>query len=165
MSPKAKQAGKLAAALALALFLCLPSVSLAKGPVVGLAGPNEPVTCKAGGTCQVKLTVTVRESFHINSAKPADPDLLASRLSIKAPKWIRLAGAEYPNPHEVNLSALGGKALVHDGRFTITAKLAVAKGAVPGPRQVEASLFYQACDTQMCFMPATAKAVFKIKVK
>ena len=156
---------RLLSGMILAALLWVPGASSAGEPAVTLAGPKAAPVCRAGAKCRVKLKVTVRKGFHINSAKPADPNLIASRLSLKAPKGVALAAAVFPEPHQVDIPALGGKAAVHDGVFAITAEISVAAGTAPGRLPVEASLFYQACDNQMCFMPTAAAAKLEIEVK
>ena len=135
MSPKANLNGKLAALMVLAALVWLPGAAAAKEPAVNLAGPGKVLACRAGQACRAELTVAIKDGFHINSAKPSDPNLIASRLSLKVPQGISLAKVVFPPAHQVDIPALGGKASVYDGKFNLSVTLAVTPKAKPGPPQ------------------------------
>ena len=87
-----------------------------------------------------------------------------------------LHGARYPHSRVLFLPAIHEKVRVFEGTFRITedATLAhdgkfierVAKGPASGTAlTLKGKLFYQACDSKICYMPTTVPVSWKLMVK
>jgi DsbC/DsbD-like thiol-disulfide interchange protein len=90
--------------------------------------------------------------FHVNSDKPGGEYTVPLRL-----KWsgapLEAENVKYPKPEEINV---GTETLsVFTGSFTIETEFKAPADAPPGPATVDGKIHYQACNTQMCFRPAT----------
>ena len=90
--------------------------------------------------------------FHVNSDKPGGEYTVPLQL-----KWasapLRAESVKYPKPEELKV---GDERLnVFTGSFTIETEFKAPADAPTGSATVGGKIHYQACNTQMCFRPAT----------
>jgi hypothetical protein len=87
-----------------------------------------------------------------------------------------LHGARYPRPRVLLLPAIHEKAPVFEGSFRITEDVTlshdgrfigrVAKGPAGGTAlTLKGKLFYQACDSKICYMPTAVPVSWKLMVE
>ncbi|MBV9760819.1 MAG: hypothetical protein JO340_09670 [Acidobacteriaceae bacterium] len=110
------------------------------------------VSIKQGGTAVESLRVEVLDGFHVNSDKPKDEFLIPLRLT-----WmggpLEAKSISYPKPEEVKV---GGDLLnVFTGAFDIKTEFHSPSTAPVGSAAMTGKLRYQACNSSMCFRPAT----------
>lgn len=151
------------ALLALLALLCLPGQSGAR-EVVSLKLLHSQSTYPQGGSYPLALEITIEKGFHVNAFQVNDPSMLPSRLSFQAPAGLSMGKLKYPRPHMVKLSFMEKAEPVYDGTIRVKAMLTVSAGLAPGKHIVKATLFYQACNNQMCFMPQEKELEIKLVV-
>jgi DsbC/DsbD-like thiol-disulfide interchange protein len=90
--------------------------------------------------------------FHVNSDKPNGEYIIPLTL-----KWdaapIEADSVEYPKPESLKV---GNETLsVFTGDFVIESQFRAPANAPTGPATITGKIHYQACNTTMCFRPAT----------
>ena len=108
-----------------------------------------------GGTYPLALELTIRQGYHINSDRPKEADVYPSRAKLTGAQDVTVGPVVFPQPKSYKPSFSSQPMEVFDGRILLRSTLTVAKGAKPGPRQLNASLDFQGCDDQACLMPET----------
>lgn len=104
----------------------------------------------------------VLPGFHVNSDKPRDEFLIPLKLT-----WtggpLEATAVSYPKPEEIKV---GGQTLVvFTGSFVIRTDFKAPANASPGAIKVTGKLHYQACNSDMCFRPATLEIRLPVVVE
>lgn len=117
---------------------------------------------KAGGTASQNLRVTILPGFHVNSDKPKDEYLIPLKLA-----WtggpLEAVSITYPKPEEVKVGT--DMLRVFTGTFQIQTEFKAREHAAPGNSTVTGKLRYQACNSDMCFRPATADVTVPVTIE
>jgi hypothetical protein len=114
--------------------------------------PAETVSIKRGANAVESLRVEVLDGFHVNSDKPKDEFLIPLKLT-----WtggpLEAKSIIYPKPEEVKVGA--DLLNVFTGAFDIKTEFYSPATAASGSATMTGKLRYQACNSSMCFRPAT----------
>ncbi|HJX82901.1 MAG TPA: protein-disulfide reductase DsbD domain-containing protein [Candidatus Angelobacter sp.] len=149
-------------ALLLSSAACAPSSSAQTRVTVD---PVPTITVGVGRTTPAQLTVHILPGFHVNSNKPATPELIPTAVTFSVPNDVVIAKVQYPagqllsfpfDPKE-KLSVYSGDVNV---KFTV---IAGAKAGV-GSYTVHGELKYQACDDHACYPPKKIPVDFTVSV-
>jgi hypothetical protein len=124
--------------------------------------PGDPLTVKRGETAKQVLKAVVLTGFHVNSDKPRDEFLIPLKLSWNAGP-LEAKSISYPTPEELEMN--GQKLVVFTGVVPIETEFVAAKDAAKGGATITGKLKYQACNTQMCFRPATIDVHFPVVIE
>ena len=112
---------------------------------------------KRNSAIQVKIPVTVRTGYHVNSNQPADEYLIPLKLSWKTTGALEGGEVTYPKP-SIEKYPFSEKPLsVYTGSFELLAHFKVAGSAPAGPGVAVGLLRYQACDDKACYAPKTVE--------
>ncbi len=100
--------------------------------------------------------------FHVNSDKPKDEYLIPFKLT-----WtggpLEVKSISYPKPEEIKV---GGQDLaVFTGSFVIRTEFMVPANAPPGSLTMAGKLRYQACNSDMCFRPASLDIKLPVSIE
>ena len=107
---------------------------------------------KSGGVATETLKVTVLPGFHVNSDKPKDEFLIPLKLTWTS-SALQVKSISYPKPEEVKV---GSDMLnVFTGKFEIQTQFKAAENAPRSSITLTGKLRYQACNSDMCFRPAS----------
>ena len=124
--------------------------------------PPEALAVKHGGTATQSLRVTVLSGFHVNSDKPKDEYLIPLKLT-----WtggpLEAKSITYPKPEEVKVGT--DMLVVFTGTFDIKTEFQAPEQAPLGSRTVTGKLRYQACNSEMCFRPATVNVTAPVTIE
>jgi DsbC/DsbD-like thiol-disulfide interchange protein len=114
--------------------------------------PGDQLSIKRGASAPQTIKVVVLPGFHVNSDKPRDEFLIPLKLT-----WtggpLEAKTINYPKPEEIKVA--GQTLVVFTGSFAIQTDFKAPPNAAPGPATVTGKLHYQACNSDMCFRPAT----------
>jgi len=94
----------------------------------------------------------VLSGFHVNSNKPKDEFLIPLKLTWTAGP-LEAKSINYPKPEQVKVGA--DLLDVFTGAFNIRTEFTSSAAAPQGNATMTGKLRYQACNTDMCFRPAT----------
>ena len=112
---------------------------------------------KRGEPAKLILKADVLPGFHVNSDKPRDEFLIPLKLT-----WdsgvLSAKSIAYPKPEDLEMN--GQKLAVFTGTVPIETQFVAGSDAAKGEKTITGKLRYQACNSNMCFRPATIDVHF-----
>ena len=157
----------LAAAGAVAL-LAPPAATAQPGRIsIDVATVAEADVAHAGSTHRVALDARLQPAgsgLHVNSNEPLEDFLIPTVLTVEPPAGIAVAGLAWPEPVMLEQQGAEQPLAVFEETFAIGVALAIDADLAAGDYEVPASLRYQACDERMCYIPATARLAFQVRI-
>jgi Thiol:disulfide interchange protein DsbD, N-terminal len=145
-------------------LLALLSAGLlaAQGNILHVELPPK-LIAKKNTTVVSKITVQLRNGFHVNSDTPADDYLIPLRLTWTAsPLEVQSVG--YPKPQLEKYSFSEKPLSVFTGDFEVVTSFKVPAGVPPGMRILSGKLRYQACTNKECFPPRTVEVKLPVDI-
>ena len=121
----------------------------------------------AGATHRVALDARLQPAgsgLHVNSNEPLEDFLIPTVLTVEPPAGITVEGLAWPTPVMLEQQGADKPLAVYEEAFAIGVALAIEPDLAPGDYDVPASLRYQACDERMCYIPATERLAFQVRV-
>ncbi len=106
--------------------------------------------------------MSIQQDSHVNSNKPRSEFLIPFRLDWE-PGPLTAAAVHYPEAEELQVGP--DKLLVYTGSFGVKTDFKTAPNASPGMFQLKGKLHFQACNSQMCFRPATLDVVLPVTIQ
>ena len=107
----------------------------------------------AGSEAVLRVEVTIKPGWHVNSDAPLDPYLIPTQARVELPAGWSAGKPVYPPSHLVKLTFSDDRLAVFEGRFVITIPVR-AGGAANRPVTLRGVVEAQACNNQMCLAPA-----------
>ena len=98
----------------------------------------------------LRVTIQTAPGIHIYG-QPLPDGYIPTTLEIEAPETVTVEPVRYPPPHIVHTDWLGEELPVYDGTITLTTALAFAEQREDVT--ITATLRYQACTLDECFLP------------
>ena len=127
---------------------------------------SEPITVRRGTRREARVTVVLREGFHINSNRPGSDLLKPTVLHVEAPAGIVVGKLRYPAPQElVPEFAPKERLKVYGGRFAIGVPLTAKRNAKQGKQEIRGELSFQACNDRACFAPKKLPVTIEVVVQ
>lgn len=118
----------------------------------------------AGTEFKVAVKADVAESWHINSDKPYDENLIPTSLMILENPYFKLTQTAYPKPHDFTFSFSESPLSVWEGTVYFGALLNVNSEVEPGIYPLIIELEYQACNDISCQAPTSVLDTINIEV-
>lgn len=118
----------------------------------------------AGDKVRVALLVRLPEGLHANSNAPRDPTLIPMTLHVEVPDGITVEEIVWPEPIDLEQEGSPLPLAVFERDFMIGVLFHVRAAVAPGDHAIGASLRYQACDDKMCYIPATVRAEWPLRL-
>jgi thioredoxin:protein disulfide reductase len=115
----------------------------------------EPVTIAAGGRSAARVTLRVREGWHINANPPALDYLIPTVVRLDANGGVSAIAPVYPPPHQQKLAFEEKPLLVYDHDAVVTLPLIAARDAATGSRALNGTVSFQSCNDEVCLAPAS----------
>jgi hypothetical protein len=134
--------------------LCLP-ILVAQSSGYLVTGDPQKVVGKRGAAVQVKIPVTVKTGYHVNSNTPSEDYLIPLKLTWTATGALEGGTITYPKPAMQKFEFSEKPISVYVGNFDLTANFKVAANAPAGPGAAAGKLRYQACSEKACYPPKT----------
>ncbi len=139
-----------------------PSVGDLRGILTVRLYPDH-VAFRPGAAVEGRLTLVIRQGWHINSNRPNDENLVPTLLSGDGlGDGLSLGPVEFPQGVEIDLPFAEAPMSVYQGEVSIPFRLEVAEGTAAGPRVARLQLRYQACDDRKCLAPAELPLVLAL---
>lgn len=124
--------------------------------------PLSPLVVKRGSTATQSAQVVIDTGFHVNSDKPANEFLIPFRLDWETGP-ITASAISYPHGEELQVGP--DKLSVYTGTVVVKTTFRAAEFAPAGKVQLKGKLHFQACNTQMCFRPASVEVLLPVTVE
>ena len=145
-----------------ALFLAL--LSAQSSGYLAVSDPQK-VVGKRGAVVQVKIPVTVKTGFHVNSNTPSEEYLIPLKLTWTSTGALEGGAIDYPKPAMQKFEFSDKPISVYMGNFDLTANFKVGASAAAGPGSAAGKLKYQACSDRACFPPKTVDVTIPYQVQ
>lgn len=113
------------------------------------------VTVEAGGRAQARVTIRVREGWHINANPPKPDYMIPTVVTLTTADGIRASAPVYPAAREQKFSFEETPLRVYDGEVVVTLPIAAAAAATQGPHTLRGKVSFQSCNDQVCLAPAS----------
>jgi thiol:disulfide interchange protein DsbD len=123
----------------------------------------ETIKAKTGSTLTAKLTLQLKEGYHVNSNTPSEEYLIPIKLTW-IPGVLSAPDIKYPKPQMEKMPFDPKPLSVFTGQFDILTSFTVSPTATPGPTAISGKLRYQACNDRMCLAPKTVDVALQVDV-
>jgi len=124
-----------AAGAALAGLVSLPALVTAQAeeaPLLKVKVAVAPTTVARGGKGVMKMTLQVKEGFHINAVEPGNEYAIPTVLKGKAPAGVTLGKPVFPKATPINMPGFDTPINVYSGTVEVTVPFTVSAKATPG---------------------------------
>jgi hypothetical protein len=110
---------------------------------------------KRNAAFQVKIPLTVREGFHVNSNHPSEDYMIPLSLTWSDPGALQPGAVTFPKPVLEKYEFAEKPLSVYTGTVDLVASFKVGPAAAAGPGAATGKLKYQACSSRACYPPKT----------
>jgi hypothetical protein len=152
--------------LLLLLILLVPSALFSQSSNdVKTSGSLSPDKVKKGRAVQGTVVMEIPNGLHVQSNKPLDRFLVATKLDIQAPAGMRVGPVLFPRAVMRNLKFSKDQVAVFEGRTVIRFSLSVPANYSGGSSEIKGNLRFQACNDDACFPPVTREVKMWLNVE
>lgn len=132
---------------------------------VKISGSLSPDKIKKGRSVQAHVVMEIPGGLHVQSSKPLDKFLIATKLDVETPAGMRVGPITYPRALMRDLKFSKGKVAVYEGRAPIRFNVTVPAGYSGGSGEIKGKLRFQACNDDACFPPVTREVKMWLNVE
>ena len=132
---------------------------------VKLSGSIAPDKVKKGRTVKASVVMEIPNGLHVQSNKPLDKFLIATKLDVETPKGMTVGPVSYPRALMRNLKFSKSKVAVYEGRAIIRFPVTVPANYSGGSGEIKGKLRFQACNDDSCFPPVTREVKMWLNVE
>ena len=161
---------KILSTLSLLLVLLVPA-TLHSNPRpqssgdVNVSGSLTPDKIKKGRVVKGSVVMEIPSGLHVQSSKPLDKYLIATKLDVETPSGMKVGPISYPRAVMRNLKFSKGAVAVYEGRATIRFNLTVPANYSGSSSEIKGKLRFQACNDESCFPPVTREVKMWLNVE
>ena len=156
--------------LLLAVFLLVPA-TLYSAPApqssadVQVNGVVMPDKVKKGRVVRASVTMDIPSGLHVQSSKPLDKFLVATKLEVETPSGTRVGPISYPRALMRKLKFSKSSVAVYEGQAVIRFNVTVPANYSGGSGEIKGKLRFQACNDDSCFPPLTREVKMWLNVE
>jgi thiol:disulfide interchange protein DsbD len=132
---------------------------------VKVSGSIAPDKIKKGRTVRANVVMEIPQGLHVQSSKPLDKFLIATKLDVETPAGMRVGVITYPRALMRSLKFSKNKVAVYEGRTTIRFPVTVPANYSGGSGEIKGKLRFQACNDESCFPPVTREVKMWLNVE
>ena len=132
---------------------------------VNVSGSLTPDKLKRGTTAKANVVMEIPNGLHVQSSKPLDKFLVATKLDVETPSGMRVGPVSYPRAVLRGLKFSKGKVAVYEGRAVIRFAVTVPANYSGGSGEIKGKLRFQACNDEACFPPVTREVKMWLNVE
>lgn len=132
---------------------------------VKVTGSLSPDKTKKGRTIQGHVVMEIPAGLHVQSSKPLDKYLIATKLDVEVPAGMRVGAISYPRALMRNLKFSKSQVAVYEGRAPIRFNVMVPAAYSGGSGEIRGKLRFQACNDDACFPPVTREVKMWLNVE
>jgi DsbC/DsbD-like thiol-disulfide interchange protein len=133
-------------------------------PNIGVNGFLSADKAQRGRVVQAAVVMDIPGGYHVNSNRPLEKFLVATQLSIDAPKGIRVGPIAYPRARLQKFEFSKDQLSVYEGRAILRFNVTVPANYNSGSLELKAKLRYQSCSNSLCFPPQTREVKLNVPV-
>lgn len=143
------------------LLLAATSV-FAQGNILTVVAPPK-LLAKKNTAVTAKVTVQLRNGYHVNSNTPSDDYLIPLRLTWTAAP-LEMKSVAYPKPKMEKYEFSEKPLSVFTGDFDLVTTFQVPANANTGMQVLSGKVRYQACTHKECFPPKTVEVKLPVDI-
>ena len=156
--------------LALTVILLLPATLYSKpapqsSSDVNVSGSIAPDKTKKGRSVRATVVMEIPAGLHVQSSKPLDKFLVATKLDVETPSGMSVGPISYPRPLMRKLKFSKGNVAVYEGKAMIRFNVTVPANYSGGSGEIKGKLRFQACNDESCFPPVTREVKMWLNVE
>lgn len=132
---------------------------------VHVSGSLAPDKTKKGRTVRATVTMDIPNGLHVQSSKPLDKFLVATKLDVEAPSGMKVGPISYPRALMRKLKFSKGNVAVYEGKAMIRFPVTVPANYGGSSGEIKGKLRFQACNDESCFPPVTREVKMWLNVE
>ena len=161
-----KKNSKLTRLLPLLFVLILPVTLYAQSASdVNVSGSIAPDKIKKGRIVRGTVTIDIPSGLHVQSNRPLDKYLVATKLDLETPSGMKVGPVSYPRAVMRNLKFSKGAVAVFEGRAVLRFNVTVPANYNGSSGEIKGKLRFQACNDDSCFPPQTREVKMWLNVE
>ena len=152
--------------LLLTAFLLVPAqIYSQSSDDVKVTGSISPERIKKGRIVKANVVMEIPNGLHVQSSKPLDKFLIATKLDVETPSGMKVGPISYPRALMRNLKFSKNQVAVYEGRTMIRFNVTVPANYSSGSGEIKGKLRFQACNDESCFPPVTREVKMWLNVE
>ena len=132
---------------------------------INVSGSLAPDKIKKGRIVRASVVMDIPDGLHVQSNKPLDKFLVATKLDVETPPGMQVGPISYPRPLMRKLKFSKGAVAVYEGRATLRFNVTVPANYSGGSGEIKGKLRFQACNDESCFPPVTREVKMWLNVE
>jgi len=132
---------------------------------VNISGSVAPDKIQKGRTVRARVVMEIPSGLHVQSSKPLDKFLVATKLDVETPSGMRVGPVSYPRAVMRKLKFSKGMVAVYEGRAVLSFNVTVPPNYSSGSGDIKGKLRFQACNDESCFPPITREVKMWLNVE
>lgn len=151
---------------ALLLLIVIPvSLYAQSASDVNVSGSISPDKIKKGRTARASVVLDIPSGLHVQSSKPLDKYLIATKLDVETPAGMKVGPVSYPRAVMRKLKFSKGAVAVYEGRAVVRFAVTVPANYSGSSGEIKGKLRFQACNDESCFPPITREVKMWLNVE
>jgi hypothetical protein len=152
--------------LLLTFILLLPISLYAQSSAdVNVSGSIAPDKVKKGRVVRATVVLDIPAGLHVQSSKPLDKYLVATKLNVDTPSGMKVGPVSYPRALMRKLKFSKSMVAVYEGRSLIRFNVTVPANYSGSSGEIKGKLRFQACNDDACFPPVTQEVKMWLNVE
>jgi len=154
----------------LVIFLLVPS-GLYSAPApqsssdVQVNGAISPDKLKKGRIARATVTMDIPSGLHVQSSRPLDKFLVATKLDVETPSGMQVGTISYPRALMRKLKFSKATVAVYEGKAVLHFNVTVPQSYSGQSGEIKGKLRFQACNDESCFPPITREVKMWLNVE
>jgi hypothetical protein len=132
---------------------------------VNISGSVAPDKVKKGRVVRATVVMDIPAGLHVQSNKPLDKFLIATKLNVEAPQGMTVGPVSYPRALMRNLKFSKGAVAVYEGKAMFRFHVTVPANYPGGSGEIKGKVRFQACNDEACFPPVTREVKMWLNVE
>lgn len=132
---------------------------------INVSGTIAPDKVKKGAVARASVVMDIPAGLHVQSNKPLDKFLIATKLDVEAPAGMKVGPVTYPRALMRKLKFSKGLVAVYEGKAVLRFNVTVPAAYSGGSGEIKGKLRFQACDDDACFPPVTREVKMWLNVE
>ena len=150
----------------LLFVLLIPATLYAQSSAdVNVSGSLAPDKVKKGRIARASVVIDIPSGLHVQSSKPLDKFLVATKLDVEAPSGMKVGPVSYPRALMRKLKFSKGMVAVYEGKSIVRFNVTVPANYSGGSGEIKGKLRFQACNDEYCFPPVTREVKMWLNVE
>jgi len=147
-----------------ATFYSKPAPPQSAGDI-NVSGSVAPDKVKKGRVVRASVVMDIPSGLHVQSNKPLDKFLVATKLDVETPSGMNVGPITYPRALMRKLKFSKNTVAVYEGKTMIHFNVTVPANYSGGSGDIKGKLRFQACNDESCFPPVTREVKMWLNVE